>query len=68
MVLTHLASARVVAAVATRLGHTLDGERTRTAMAWVKGRAYRTGRAVVEDDAFADYLDGLTQGAGEDTR
>ncbi|MFI9183882.1 2-isopropylmalate synthase [Streptomyces goshikiensis] len=68
VVLTHLASARVVAAVATRLGHTLDGERTRTAMAWVKGRAYRTGRAVVEDDAFADYLDGLTQGAGEDTR
>lgn len=68
MVLTHLASARVVTAVATRLGHTLDGERTRTAMAWVKERAYRTGRAVVEDDAFADYLDGLTHRTAEDTR
>lgn len=60
VVLTHLASARVVTAVAARLGHTLDPEQTRAAMSWVKQRAYRTGRAVVEDNAFADYLDGLT--------
>jgi 2-isopropylmalate synthase len=60
VVATQLASARVVTAVAARLGHTLDREQTRAAMAWVKRRAYRTGRAVVEDDALADYLDGLT--------
>lgn len=60
VVLTHLASARVVTAVATGLGHTLDREQTRAAMAWVKERAYRTGRAVVEDTVFAGYLDGLT--------
>ncbi|MER5867565.1 2-isopropylmalate synthase [Kitasatospora sp. NPDC002040] len=64
VVLTQLASARVVTAVATRLGHTLDREQTRAAMDWVKRRAYRTGRAVVEDAAFADYLDGLTQHTG----
>ncbi|MFG3138631.1 hypothetical protein ACGFZA_20745 [Streptomyces sp. NPDC048211] len=60
VVLTHLASARVVTSVATRLGHTLDREQTRAAMAWVKRRAYRTGRAAIEDSAFAGYLDGLT--------
>ncbi|MCX5384880.1 2-isopropylmalate synthase [Streptomyces sp. NBC_00083] len=59
VVLTHLASARVVTAVAGRLGHTLDAGQNRAAMAWVKERAYRTGRAVVEDTAFADYLAGL---------
>ncbi|MGW2400194.1 2-isopropylmalate synthase [Kitasatospora sp. NPDC001664] len=59
VVLTHLANARVVQAVATRLGHRLDEERARTAMAWAKARVYRTGRAVVEDEAFAAYLDGL---------
>ncbi|MFI5669948.1 2-isopropylmalate synthase [Streptomyces sp. NPDC051704] len=60
VVLTHLASARVVTEVAARLGHRLDRDQTRAAMVWVKSRAYRTGRAVVEDTAFAGYLDGLT--------
>ncbi|PRY44900.1 2-isopropylmalate synthase [Umezawaea tangerina] len=62
VVLTHLASARVVTAVAARLGHDLDREQARSAMHWVKERAYRTGRAVVEDQAFADHLDVLTAG------
>lgn len=60
VVLTQLASARVITAVATRLGRTLDPDQTRAAMRWVKNRAYRTGHAVVDDAAFADYLDGLT--------
>ncbi|WP_327130538.1 hypothetical protein OG311_03310 [Streptomyces sp. NBC_01343] len=56
---------RVVAAVATRLGHSRDRDQTRAAMAWVKSRAYRTGRAVVDGTAFAGCLDGLThQAAG----
>ncbi|MGV9264106.1 2-isopropylmalate synthase [Kitasatospora sp. NPDC003701] len=59
VVLTHLASARVVTAVAARLGHELDRDRAGSAMAWVKSRAFRTGRAVVDDEAFAAYLDGL---------
>ncbi|HWU06446.1 MAG TPA: 2-isopropylmalate synthase [Streptomyces sp.] len=59
VLLTQLASARVITAVATRLGHGLDKEQTRAAMNWVKKRAFRTGRAVVEEAAFADYLDGL---------
>ncbi|MFI6156034.1 hypothetical protein ACIBCA_25500 [Kitasatospora sp. NPDC051170] len=62
VVLTQLASARVVRAIASRLGHDLehdpDGERTAAALAWVKSRAFRTGRAVVEDAAFAAFLDG----------
>ncbi|GGY06863.1 2-isopropylmalate synthase [Streptomyces minutiscleroticus] len=60
VLLTQLASARVITAVATRLGHRLDKEQTRAAMHWVKTRAFRTGRAVVDEAAFADYLDGLT--------
>jgi isopropylmalate/homocitrate/citramalate synthase len=59
IVLTHLASARVVTAVATGLGHRLDARQARAAMAWVKTRAYRTGRATVDEHAFAGYLDGL---------
>ncbi|MEV0990750.1 hypothetical protein [Streptomyces sp. NPDC049949] len=54
---------RVVAAVATRLGHCPDRGQTRAAMAWVKSRAYRTGRAVVDDTAFAGCPDGLTHRA-----
>ncbi|MEU0254372.1 hypothetical protein ABZ299_18095 [Streptomyces sp. NPDC006184] len=61
VLLTQLASARVVTAVAARLGHTLDGDQVRAAMSWAKARAFRTGRAVIEDAAFADYLDGLTR-------
>ena len=44
VVLTHLASARVVTAVAAGLGHRLDAGQARAAMGWVKTRAYRTGR------------------------
>ncbi|WP_329238055.1 2-isopropylmalate synthase [Streptomyces sp. NBC_01460] len=62
-VLTQLASARVVTAVAARLGHTLDGDQVRAAMAWVKRRALATGRSVIDDAAFAMYLDGLTHTA-----
>ncbi|MFJ3641320.1 2-isopropylmalate synthase [Streptomyces sp. NPDC090108] len=64
VLLTQLASARVVRAVAERLGHRLDREQTRAAMAWAKSRAFRTGTAVIDDTAFAAYLDGLLQGAG----
>ncbi|QPL85039.1 2-isopropylmalate synthase (plasmid) [Streptomyces clavuligerus] len=64
IVLTHLASTRVVTAVAARLGHHLDADRARAATAWVKRRAYRAGRATVDEEALAAYLDGLTSGAG----
>ncbi|MFJ5230934.1 2-isopropylmalate synthase [Kitasatospora sp. NPDC088391] len=60
VLLTQLASARVVAAVAARLGHRLDEAQTRAALGWAKSRAFRTGRAVVPDADFAAYLDGLT--------
>ncbi|MFB7646012.1 2-isopropylmalate synthase [Streptomyces sp. NPDC056084] len=60
VVLTHLASQRVLRAVAERLGHDLDSGQTRTALAWVKDRAYRLNQAVVADADFAAYLDGLT--------
>ncbi|MFJ9036666.1 2-isopropylmalate synthase [Streptomyces sp. NPDC102406] len=64
VVLTHLASARVVTAVAARLGHTLTREQAQAAMGWVKRQAYRSGRAVVDDQHFAGYLDGLCDTAG----
>ncbi|WP_285597274.1 hypothetical protein [Kineosporia sp. NBRC 101731] len=59
VLLTHLASGRVVRAVAAELGHDLDAARAALALTWVKHRAYRTGRAVVEREQFADFLDGL---------
>ncbi|MFJ3671463.1 2-isopropylmalate synthase [Streptomyces sp. NPDC090106] len=59
VLLTQLASARVVTAVAARLGHTLEREQTTAAMDWAKRRAFRTGQAVIDDDVFAAYLDGL---------
>ncbi|MFI5831374.1 2-isopropylmalate synthase [Streptomyces sp. NPDC051578] len=59
VVLTHLASTRVIKAVATRLGHDLDDAQAHAAMGWVKTRAYRTGQAVVDDPAFAGYLNAL---------
>ncbi|OLR93505.1 2-isopropylmalate synthase [Actinokineospora bangkokensis] len=55
VVVTHLASARVIDAVATRLGHQLTPDRTRDALAWVKSEAYRRNDAVIPDadlDAF----------------
>ncbi|GHG78956.1 hypothetical protein GCM10018980_77450 [Streptomyces capoamus] len=60
VILTHLASTRVVAAVAARLGHSLDRDQTRAALNWAKNRAYATGQAVINDAAGAAYLDGLT--------
>ncbi|MFF4415736.1 2-isopropylmalate synthase [Streptosporangium sp. NPDC001559] len=60
VVLTQLASARVVKAVAARLGHVLDDRQAQAAMRWVKRHVYRTGQAVVEEGTFAGYLDGLT--------
>ncbi|MET9612147.1 2-isopropylmalate synthase [Kitasatospora indigofera] len=59
VVLTQLASARVVTAVAARLGHGLDRAQARAATDWVKDQAYRSGRAVVDERLFAGYLDGL---------
>jgi 2-isopropylmalate synthase len=46
--------------VAERIGHVLDPAQTRTALAWVKDRAYRLGQAVIADADLAAYLDGLT--------
>ncbi|MEU0126649.1 2-isopropylmalate synthase [Streptomyces sp. NPDC006289] len=68
VILTHLASARVITAVALRLGHRLDPDQTRAASAWVKSRAYDRGRAVVDDADFADYLATLAVPAARASR
>ncbi|TDC75968.1 2-isopropylmalate synthase [Streptomyces hainanensis] len=67
VVLTQLASGRVVTAVAARLGHRLDAAQARAATAWIKTRAFTAGRATVDEDAFAAYLDGLTRHRAEGT-
>ncbi|GAB6899047.1 hypothetical protein [Kineosporia succinea] len=59
VLLTHLASRRVVRVVATELGHELDEEQATAALAWVKNRAYTSGQAVVPRENFAGFLDGL---------
>lgn len=71
VVLTHLASARVVTAVAARLGHDLDREQAIAAMRWAKTHAYRTGRAAVDENTFAGYLNSKRDAQAapaEDTR
>lgn len=60
VVLTHLASGRVIRAVAQRLGYSLDQQDIRAALDWVKERAYRLNQATITDADFAAYLDGLT--------
>jgi len=60
VVLTHLASGRVIRVVAQRLGYSLDQQDTRAALDWVKERAYRLNQATITDADFAAYLDGLT--------
>ncbi|MCM3920690.1 hypothetical protein ND748_03230 [Frankia sp. AiPs1] len=64
VLLTHLASGRVVRAVAERLGYRLDRAQTTTALRWAKARAYRRNEAVVPDEELASFLDGL--GAARD--
>jgi 2-isopropylmalate synthase len=59
VMLTHLASNRVVRAVAAELGHELDRSQTTVALTWVKDRVYRSGQAVVPHEQFADFLAGL---------
>jgi isopropylmalate/homocitrate/citramalate synthase len=54
-----LGLANTLAAVAERLGHHLDADRTRAALTWVKDRAYRLNHAVGADADFAAHLDGL---------
>ncbi|WP_052021192.1 2-isopropylmalate synthase [Actinokineospora spheciospongiae] len=56
VLLTHLASARVLRAVAHRLGHDLTGEETAAALDWVKSEAYRRNHAHIPDADLAGFL------------
>jgi len=57
VVLTQLASARVLEAVAERIGYpALDSETIREALQWVKSEAYRRNTAVVPDADLARFL------------
>ncbi|MEV7422188.1 MULTISPECIES: hypothetical protein [unclassified Streptomyces] len=51
VILTHLASARVITAVAACLGHRLDPDRTRAAASWVK-----SGRRTAQRRAYLHHL------------
>ncbi|GAA3990425.1 hypothetical protein GCM10022247_06460 [Allokutzneria multivorans] len=59
VVLTHLASARVVRAVAERLGVELDRDEVAAALRWVKSEVYRRNSAVISDEDFGQFLDGV---------
>ncbi|QKV74032.1 2-isopropylmalate synthase [Amycolatopsis sp. Hca4] len=56
VLLTHLASGRVVRSVAARLGYELTREETTTALEWVKSEAYRRNHPVIPDADFAEFL------------
>ncbi|WP_154757717.1 2-isopropylmalate synthase [Amycolatopsis pithecellobii] len=59
VVLTHLASDRVVHAVAQRLGHDLHRGDTAAVRRWVKTQAYQRNDAVIPDVEFAGFLSTL---------
>jgi 2-isopropylmalate synthase len=59
VVLTQLASQRVITEVAGRLGFELNPEQTQAAMVWVKTQAYERNKAVISQAEFATFLTGL---------
>ncbi|MFD5824382.1 hypothetical protein [Lentzea sp. NPDC060358] len=59
VVLTHLASARVLRAVCERIGLVLDRAETTAALAWVKSEAYSRNEAVIPDEDLAEFVTGL---------
>ncbi len=60
IVLTHLASARVISALLDELGLSLSEEQIKVAVNWVKTEAYRRGEAVIPRSEFLTFLAGLT--------
>jgi 2-isopropylmalate synthase len=59
IVVTQLASARVVQAIAEELGYELTKEQANVAAGWVKKKAYERGEAVVPGPEFSSFLHGL---------
>ncbi|WP_410627705.1 2-isopropylmalate synthase [Amycolatopsis sp. cmx-8-4] len=57
VVLTHLASARVLRAVGERAGLALDRAETAAALAWVKAEAFRRNEAVIPVESLVGFVD-----------
>ncbi|ANN16081.1 2-isopropylmalate synthase [Amycolatopsis orientalis] len=62
VLLTHLASKRVLRAVATRLGFELTRQETAVALEWVKSEAFRRNHPVIPDEELAEFI-GLRRAA-----
>jgi 2-isopropylmalate synthase len=56
VVLTHLASGRVLRAVAERAGLTLAADEVAEVLTWVKAEAYRRNEAVISDADLVRYV------------
>ncbi|MFJ1767827.1 2-isopropylmalate synthase [Amycolatopsis sp. NPDC088138] len=63
VVLTHLASARVLRAVAERAGLVLDRAETAAALAWVKAEAFRRNEAVIPAEHLAEFVEAFRTAA-----
>lgn len=57
VLLTPLASKRVVAAVAKRLGWTLNSSELSEALIWIKAEAYERGVGIIEEDDFIHFCE-----------
>ncbi|WP_410601305.1 2-isopropylmalate synthase [Amycolatopsis sp. lyj-90] len=57
VVLTHLASARVLRAVGELAGLVLDRAETAAALAWVKAEAFRRNEAVIPVESLVGFVD-----------
>ncbi len=56
IVATHLASARVIEALAQEMNIPVDRERVKAAVHWIKSEAYRRGTAVIPKEELARFL------------
>ncbi|MFG1643990.1 2-isopropylmalate synthase [Amycolatopsis sp. NPDC049252] len=63
VVLTHLASARVLRAVAARAGLVLDRAETAAALEWVKAEAFRRNEAVIPAEHLAGFVEAFRAAA-----
>ncbi|HWO61514.1 MAG TPA: 2-isopropylmalate synthase [Umezawaea sp.] len=59
VVLTHLASGRVLRAVGERAGLVLDRAEAAAALRWVKSEAFRRNEAVIPDESLVEFVTDL---------
>lgn len=56
LILTHLSNHSIIETMAAKMGYTLDKEKIKAALVWVKAWAYENQQSVVPTEVFENYL------------